>query len=239
MLLPSRAWPKQPNFADSTRSVETIEEVSRRPSPAPAPHGIAFDGELLWVGSRETQRIYAIDSRTWSVREESQAPGKPYGMTALGDELRVVCGETDEDHRIIRKFVPGHGFKKEGAIPCPGDTGSFLGYDGDLLYVSQFYNRKIISLDDAGHPGTTIPTPHDICGLVIVEGCFYLMTTDDEEQDDYFLTRIDARNGHAVAEDVARVPFKARGLAWDGRRFWTNHREKHEIVAFTASIQPH
>jgi hypothetical protein len=218
--------------------MQTIEEVARRPSPAPRPNALAFDGEVLWMGSLETQRLYAIDPRTWGVREEAQAPGKPYGAVAAGDELRVVCGETEEDHRIIRKFVPGHGFRKEGAIPCPDDTGSYLGYDGDLLYVSQFYNRKIISVDDAGHFGTPIPAPHDICGQVVIEGLFYLITTEDEETDEYFLTRIDARDGNVNAQDIARVPFKARSLAYDGRRFWTNHREQHEIVAFTAEGVP-
>lgn len=185
------------------------------------------------MGSLETERVYAIDPRNWGVREESQAPGKPYGMVAVGDELRVICSETSEDHRIIRKFVPGHGFRKEGAIPCPDDTGSQLGYDGDRLYVSQFYNRKIISLDDAGHAGSALSVPHDICGQVIVDGCFYLITTDDEDTNDYFVTRLDARGGQTKTEDIARVPFKARALAYDGRRFWTNHREAHEIVGFT------
>ena len=218
--------------------MQTIEEVARRPSPAPRPQSLAFDGELLWMGSLETSRLYAIDPRTWAVREEAQAPGRPIGMVAVGDELRVVSSENEEDNRIIRKFVPGHGFRKEGAIPCPDDTGSFLAYDGDLLYVSQFYNRKIISVDDAGHFGTPISVPHDICGLVIVEGCFYLLTTDDEATDDYFLTRIDARNGKVETKDIARVPFKSRALAYDGRWFWTNEREAHEIVAFTVEGAP-
>jgi len=218
--------------------VRTIEEVARRPSPAPRPNALAFDGELLWMGSLETERLYAIDPRTWGVREEAQAPGKPYGAVSVGDELRVVCSETEEDHRIIRKFVPGHGFKKDGSIACPDDTGSYLGYDGDLLYISQFYNRKIISVDDAGHFGTAIAAPHDICGQVVIEGLFYLITTDDEETDDYFLTRIDARDGQVKSEDVARVPFKARSLAFDGHRFWTSHRAAHEIVAFTVEGAP-
>jgi hypothetical protein len=60
------------------------------------------------------------------------------------------------------------------------------------------------------------------------------MGTDDEESNEYFLTRIDARNGAAPkVEDVARVNFQARALAYDGTRFWTNHREQHEIVAFS------
>jgi hypothetical protein len=62
---------------------------------------------------------------------------------------------------------------------------------------------------------------------------FYVLGTDDEESDQYFLTRIDARNGSPKVEDLAHVPFHARALAFDGQRFWTNHREANEIVAFT------
>ena len=76
-------------------------------------------------------------------------------------------------------------------------------------------------------------SPHGICGQVIVGGTFYLLGTDDEETNDFFLTRIDARNGSPKAEDIARVDFQGRALAFDGTRFWSNHREHHEIVAFT------
>jgi hypothetical protein len=212
--------------------MKNVEELLRLPSPAPRPQSLAFDGETLWMGSLETQRLYAIDRQRWTVREEVQAPGLPYGMTVIGDELRVLCGETADDHRIIRRFIPGHGFRSQDAIPCPDDTGSQLGFDGDRLYVSQWYNKKVLSLDEHGHVGTIIDVPHGICGMVIVEGCFYLATTDDESTDDYWLTRIDARNGKPKIDDVARIGFKARALAFDGERFWTNHREQHEIVAF-------
>ena len=153
-------------------------------------------------------------------------------MTVVGDELRVICGETDEDHRIIRRFVPGHGFKNSDAIPCPEDTGSQLGYDGDRLYVSQWYQRRILSLDERGHVGTVVDVPHGICGQVVLDGCFYLVTTDDESTNDYWLTRVDARNGSPKSEDIARIGFPARALAFDGSRFWTNHRERDQIVAF-------
>jgi len=164
--------------------MHTVEEVMRRPSPAPRPQALAYDGEILWMGSIETQRLYGIDPAQWRVREESPAPGKPWGMTAVGDELRVICGETDEDHRRIRRFIPGHGFKKDGAIDCPDDTGSQLGYDGDRLYVSQWYNRKIISLDDAGHVGSVIDVPHGICGQDGGFGYFYRVTTATEASDE-------------------------------------------------------
>jgi hypothetical protein len=212
--------------------VEAIEELLRLPSPAPKPQSLAFDGTCLWMGSRETHRIYAIDPRTWSAHEETKAPGVPYGMTVVGDELRVLCGETPDDHRIIFRFIPGHGFKRSDAIACPDDTGSQLGYDGDLLYVSQWYNKKILALDEGGSVRGVIDVPHEICGQVIVDGCFYLVTTDDEETEDYWLTRVDARNGSPKCEDIARIGFPARALAYDGSRFWTNHRENDQIVAF-------
>ncbi|HEV3155372.1 MAG TPA: hypothetical protein VGZ02_16295 [Candidatus Baltobacteraceae bacterium] len=213
--------------------MQTITETMRLPSPAPRPQSLAFDGELLWMGSIDTCRIYAIDPVHWTVREEAAAPGKPWGMTAMGDELRVLCGEGDDDRRIIRRFIPGHGFKNEGAIACPGDTGSQLGYDGDRLYVSQWYNKKVLSLDAAGGVGSIIDAPHGIAGQVVFGGAFYLLSTDDEESDQYFVTRIDARNGKPRAEDLALVTFPGRALAYDGMRFWSNHRENNEIVAFT------
>lgn len=213
-------------------NMHDVEELLRLPSPAPGPQSLAFDGTLLWMGSRETRRIYAIDPRTWTVRSETPAPGTPFGMTVVGDELRVLCGETDDDHRVIRRFVPWHGFKSQDAIPCPEDTGSQLGYDGDRLYVSQWYNKRILSLDERGRVGSVIDVPPGICGQVVVEGRFYLVTTDDEETDDYWLTRVDARNGTPVIVDLARIPFAARALAFDGERFWTNHREQNQIVAF-------
>ena len=213
--------------------LEDIEELLRMPSPAPRPQSLAFDGTLLWMGSRDTHRVYSIDPRTWTAHEEATAPGVPYGMTVVGDELRVICGETGDDHRIIRRLVPGHGFKGSDAIPCPEDTGSQLGYDGDRLYVSQWYNKRILSIDERGHVGSVIEVPHEICGQVIVEGCFYLVTTDDESTGEYWLTRLDARNGAPRSEDIARIPFPARALAFDGSRFWTNHREADQIVAFS------
>jgi outer membrane protein assembly factor BamB len=213
-----------------------VEELLRLPSPAPKPQSLAFDGTTLWLGSLETHRIYSIDPRTWTAREEATAPGVPYSIAVVGDELRVLCGEGEEDHRRVRRFVPGHGFKSKEAIPCPDDTGSQLAFDGDRLYVSQWYNKRILSLDDRGDVGTTIEVPHEICGQVIVGGRFYLVTTDDETTDDYFLTRVDARDGTPDVADLARIGFPARSLAFDGERFWTNHRAADQVVAFKAPI---
>ncbi|HTU80692.1 MAG TPA: hypothetical protein VMF61_01095 [Candidatus Acidoferrales bacterium] len=212
--------------------MQDVTEALRLPSPAPRPQSIAFDGEKLWMGSIETCRIYAIHPLQWTLIEEDKAPGKPWGMTVVGDELRVICGEGDDDSRIIRRFVPGHGFKNQDAIGCPDDTGSQLSYDGTWLYVSQWYNKRILGMDERGNVVKTIELPRGVCGQTYADGIFYVLNTDDEDGDQYFLTRVSV-NGAAKYEDLGRVPFAARGLAYDGARFWSNHRERNEIVAFT------
>ena len=153
-------------------------------------------------------------------------------MTAIGRELRVLCSETPDSSRNIWRCVPGRGFDAQSSTPCPDDTGSQLGYDGRQLYVSQWYPKKVLALSAHGEVARTLTVPHGICGQVWVEGMIYLVTTDAEETTDYWLTRVDPRPATPVIEDVARIPFAARALAFDGTRFWTNHRERGEIVAF-------
>jgi outer membrane protein assembly factor BamB len=214
------------------RFVENVTELLRLQSPAPKPQSIAFDGTRLWVGSIETNRLYSIDPHTWMAIDEGEAPGQPWGMTFVGDELRVITGKGPDDDRWIRRFIPGHGFKSEGSFRAPDSTGSQLGWDGDRLYLSQWYNQRILALDERGNVDRTIAVPHGICGQVVVEGRFYLVTTDDEASGVYWLTRVDARGATPVCEDIALIPFDARALTFDGERFWTNHREADQIVAF-------
>jgi hypothetical protein len=212
--------------------MKDIVELQRLPSPAPKPQSLAWNRNLLWMGSRQTKQIYAIDPATWTLRTQLPAPDTPYGMTAIDGELRVLCGETAEDNRIIRRFIPDHGFDPSFAIPCPDDTGSQLSYDGRRLHVSQWYPKKLITLGERGEVERTLSVPHEICGQVFADGCFYLVTTDDETTTDYWLTRVDPRPPTPEITDLIRIPFGARALAFDGTRFWTNHRDQNEIVSF-------
>jgi hypothetical protein len=212
--------------------MKNITELRRLASPSPKPQSLAWDGTTLWMGSRQTKQIYAIDPVTWSVRWQIAAPGTPYGITAFAGELRVLCGETTDDNRIIRRCIPDHGFDETYALPCPDDTGSQLGYDGRRLHVSQWYIQKVLTLSETGLVERTISIPHGICGQVFVNGLLYLVTTDDEETTDYWLTRVDPRPAIPTIEDIAHIPFAARALAFDGVNFWTNHREQNEIVCF-------
>ncbi|HVT71618.1 MAG TPA: hypothetical protein VHD61_00660 [Lacunisphaera sp.] len=209
-----------------------VRELKRLASPAPKPQSLAWDGRSLWMGSKQTKRIYRIEPAGWTVTWEVTPPGLPYGMAAVNGELRVICGETEDDHRFVRRCIPGEGFDPDFRLPCPDDTGSQLGWDGRRLHVSQWYPKKVLALGAGGRVERTIMIPHEICGQVFVGELLYLLTTDREETNDYWLTRIDPRPEKPVIEDLARVPFQGRALAFDGTNFWSNHREQNQIVCF-------
>lgn len=210
--------------------VKEITELRRLASPAPRPQCLVFDGGTLWMGSIETSRIYEMDPVAWKVRGDWAAPGKPWGMTCIGRELRLVCGEGEDDDRFIRRFVPGTGFDPDFSIHCPGDTGSQLGWDGKTLHLNQWHRQRVLALAPDGTILRAYDVPHWICGQVIANGAIWVVATDVEESNDYLLTRIDPATGKTA--DLARIPFPARGLAFDGKSFWTNWREKHEIIRF-------
>jgi len=215
-----------------------IAERLRIASPVPRPQSLCFDGPRTWLTSIETRRLYELDAATWAIRRHWEAPGTPWGMTSIGGELRLVCGEGEDENRTLRRFVPARGFDPAFAVLCPECEGSQLGWDGTHLHLNQWYRKRVLALDPDGSIVREYPVPHQICGQAIVDGAIDLVSTDDETTQDYRLTRLDRACG--TATDLARIPFQARGLAFDGRQLWTCHREQHQLVAFErpSSVAP-
>ena len=206
----------------------SIEELLRMPSPAPKPQSLACDGEHVWMGSFETQRFYGIDPVHFTVFEEKNVPGKPIGAVAIGDELRVVCSEGEDDNRFIRRYVPGHGFKDSDRVACPDDTGSFLAFDGTHIWLSQRHNKRVLELDAHYRVMRTIQLDAEIVGIVWVDGSLFLSTWHGRENGGCKLARASA---DGAFEYIASVPFAAISLTHDGTRFWTNDTKRNEIVA--------
>jgi hypothetical protein len=108
-----------------------------------------------------------------------------------------------------------------------------VAWDGDVLYLSQRFNKRILAIDDTGKILSVVAElPREITGMTIVGGCFYLATSGGKDSGDYVITKVDARNSSAVITDLASIPYEARSLTHDGQRFWTNQRWDTQIVAF-------
>ena len=80
------------------------------------------------------------------MRGDWPLPGKPWGLTSIGTELRLVCGEGEDDSRFIRRFVKGTGIDPEFRQECPASSGSQLGWDGKNLHLNQWHRQRVLAL---------------------------------------------------------------------------------------------
>lgn len=153
------------------RALQPITEQQRLPSPAPSPQALAWHAATLWMGSRDLRRIYGIDAKRWTVSEETEAPGIPWAAVSTGEALWLTVGEGPEDDRYLRRFFPGGEFPANERIPCPDLTGSYLSYNGNYLYVSQWYKHRILKLGPSGEILRIIDIEAEICGHVLSMDC--------------------------------------------------------------------
>ena len=184
------------------------------------------------MGSRDLRRIYRMEAGTWAVIEEIGAPGIPWAAVSVENSLWFTLGEGPDDDRYLRRYVPGTGFSNENRIACPEFTGSYLSYDGESLYLSQWYKHRILKLDRAGQIVREIAIDAEISGHVFVDGSIYVLRGTEQNGGDWRLARLDPRGRVPKVKELASVPFQCRSLAYDGERLWTNYREAGQIVSF-------
>jgi hypothetical protein len=211
---------------------EQIIEKRRLASPAITPQALAWDSrnKTLWMGSRDLCRIYAIDLEKGTVLKQQEAPGIPWASVAVNGELRFTIGEGPDDDRYIYRYIPESGFSKMFA--CPEFTGSYLSFDGNDLYMSQWYKKRVLKFDDKGNVIREIEVGAEICGHAFANGSFYVLRGQEQLNEDWRISRLNLREETPVAQDVAVVPFASRSLTFDGELFWSNHRAKDTIISF-------
>jgi hypothetical protein len=196
------------------------------------PQALAWDGEHLWMGSRDLRRIYGIDVKTWAVFQETDPPGIPWAAVATNGSLRFTIGEGPDDDRYIRRFIPNIGFSEKDRIACPEFTGSYLSFDGEHLYLSQWYKHRILELDANADIRRTIDVGAEISGHTFVDDLIYVLRGTEQNGENWTIARLDPRQHAPETKDIAIVPFACRSLTFDGEYFWTNHRAANEIVSF-------
>ena len=216
----------------TTAKHRTILEKRRLASPAITPQALAWHEGALWISSRDLGRVYGIDAETWRIFEEREGPGTPWAAVSVGRELRFTVGEGADDDRYIRSYVPGTGFSGNGRVACPDFTGSYLSYDGENLYLSQWYKHRILKLNASGNITRIINIGAEVSGHTFVNGSIYVLRGTEQDGERWSIARLDPREDAPAIMDIARVPFACRSLMFDGQNFWSNHRAANEIVSF-------
>jgi hypothetical protein len=213
-----------------------IIELERIASPAITPQALTWHQGDLWLGSRDLRRVYRLDGETRKIIEEMEAPGIPWAAVSTGDALWFTLGEGAEDDRYLWHYETGKGFSATQRIACPELTGSYLSYDGRHLYLSQWYKHRILQLDASGNITREIAVGAEISGHIFIDDLIYVLRGTEQNGGDWRLARLDPRESMPQVEELARVPFQCRSLAFDGRHLWTNHREANRIVCFEQPV---
>jgi hypothetical protein len=231
----------------------TIKERKRFRSPTVTPQALAWDGKHLWMSSRDLGFLYRLNADGSKIVEEVDPPGVVWAAVVTNGAMHVTIGKGLNDDRYVYRYDRGKGFSK--LFACPDLTGSYLSYDGKDLYLSQWYEQRILKLDKAGKMVGTIDVGAEICGHVFADGALYVLRGTEnvprpqyaaakptperfksgvepgEEQ--WWIARLDPRGKNPEVEDIAKIPFATRSLTFDGENFWSNHRAANETVCFS------
>jgi hypothetical protein len=216
----------------------TINAERRMRSPTITPQALAWDGKHLWMSSRDLGTLFKIDIDTWKVVEEIDPPGVVWGAVFTNDGWRFTIGKGLNDDRYIYRYVPSEGFTK--LFACPDFSGSYLSFDGEHYYFSQWYTGMIHQVDDSGKVFRTISVGAEICGHTFVDGMLYVLRGRENKDvpntaEEWRIARLHLREEAPDVDDLATIPFASRSLTHDGEKFWSNHRAGNETISFTIS----
>ena len=229
----------------------TVQERKRFRSPTVTPQALAWDGKQLWMSSRDLGFFYKLDATGSKIVDEVDPPGVIWAAVATNGSMHVTIGKGLEDNRYVYRYDGKTGFNR--LFACPDFAGSYLSSDGKNLYLSQWYEQRILKMDSKNKIVGTIEIGAEICGHTFANGELYVLRGTEnvprppyaggkptpeqfkvgakEGEERWWIARVDPKNSEIV--DVAKVPFAARSLTFDGKNFWSNHRAANETVCFS------
>jgi hypothetical protein len=187
------------------------------------------------MSSRDLGTLHKIDVEKWKVVDELDPPGIVWAAVATNGAMHFTVGKGLNDDRYVYRYSDG-AFSR--LFACPDFTGSYLSYDGANLYLSQWYEKRILKYDEKGNVTCKIDIGAEICGHTFVNGTFYVLRgRENKDQpsksEEWRIARFDLKQDRLQVEDLAAVPFAARSLTFDGERFWSNHRAANETISFS------
>ncbi|MBA2241930.1 MAG: hypothetical protein H0W04_03430, partial [Chthoniobacterales bacterium] len=112
-----------------------------------------------------------------------------WAAVSIGDALWFTLGEGADYDRYLRRCVPGRGWSENERIVCPEFTGSYLSHDCEHLYLSQWYEHRILKLGRNGDVLRAFDNGAEICGHTFVDGMIYVLRGTEQAGDHWRLAR--------------------------------------------------
>ena len=216
--------------------MQEIRNIRRRASLTVTPQALGWDGNSLWLSSRDLGTLYQVDPEEWKIVEELDPPGIVWAGVFTNDGWRFTLGKGLNDDRYVYRYTATDGFKK--LFACPDFTGSYLSFDGENCYLSQWYKGQIHQIEDSGKILRTLELGEEICGHTFVDGTLYVLRGREHKDipnktEEWHMARLNMHVEAPRLEELAPIPFAARSLTFDGEKFWSNHRAANETISFT------
>jgi hypothetical protein len=214
-----------------------VVERKRLASPTVTPQALAYEDGYVWMSSRDLGTLYKIHLDTWKIAHEIDPPGVVWAAVSVGDgEMCFTIGKGLNDDRYIYRCATNEGFTK--LFACPDFTGSYISFHGKHLYLSQWYEERILKFDAHGTVLCEIDVGEEICGHTFVDNTLYVLRgrenkNQPNKSEEWRIARLDPKEDNPQVEDLAAVPFAARSLTFDGEYFWSNHRAANETISFS------
>ncbi len=217
--------------------MKAIARIRRRSSPTITPQALAWDCNHLWVSSRDLGTLYKIDVETWKIVDE-MIRRELSGLPSHRATVRCISRLAKDSTTIVTSI----GMRRTKVLPnyshVPISLGSYLGFDGECLYMSQWYEERILKFNAYGNILREIGVGAEICGHTFVDGMIYVLRgrenkDDPNKSEEWRIARLDPKEENPQVEDLAAVPFAARSLTFDGEYFWSNHRVANETISFS------
>ncbi|MBI5242997.1 MAG: transglutaminase [Elusimicrobia bacterium] len=198
-------------FASSSALAVPGKVLGELPSPGPAPTGLAFDGDGLWVADRRTDLLYKV-GQGGIVLKTLETPGfLPSGLAFDGKRLWV----SDMEEGKIFQLDPEDGTSlKVIDAPTPKPVG--LAWDGKHLWVADEKERRLIKIDQ--RDGTVLKSfksPSNSPTGLAFDGRYLWVA--DRKEDLVFL--VSPEHECVIFSFKAPGPF-SYGLAFDGQSLW-------------------
>jgi hypothetical protein len=216
--------------------MDAVMKTQYHSAPTVTPQALAWDGNHLWVSSRDFGTLYKIDIGRWTIVEEIDPPGTVWaGVSSSNGNMYFTIGKGLNDDRYIYRYSLEEGFTK--IFACPDFTGSFLSFDGKHLYMSQWYKERILKFDGRGNILRNIDVGAEICGHTFANDRMFVLRGRENKDhptksEEWHIARLDPEKETPHVEDITAVPFAARSLTFDGELFWSNYRAKDAIISF-------
>jgi hypothetical protein len=188
----------------------------------------------------DAHRIFDPEGANAARPKVALSPGVVWAGVATNDGWRFTIGKGLNDDRHVYRYTAADGFEK--LFSCPELTGSYLSFDGQHLYLSQWYKEQILKLDDKGNIQRQIKVGAEICGHTFVDGLIYVLRGRENKGvpnkvEEWRIARLDpreesptveaSRGTHRAGSLPAPVAKPTAGLARCRRHSELLHSRRH------------